>query len=101
MGCYQQRPVFAFTEERGPPVAMDLDGDFARRCLKLDRKRCGAPLRSNLLDEESSGICADRITEPGNAMGIVCTWNFSFMRHFRTNVAGRLPSCVSPEDGAA
>jgi len=31
--------ILAFTEERGRPVAMDLEGDFARRCLKLDRER--------------------------------------------------------------
>jgi short-subunit dehydrogenase len=41
---------FAFTEERGHPVGVDLDGDFARRCLKLDRERCAATVSLNLHD---------------------------------------------------
>jgi hypothetical protein len=42
--------IFVFTEERGRPVAMDLEGDFTRRCLKLNHERCGTLLRSNLQD---------------------------------------------------
>jgi hypothetical protein len=41
--------ILAFTEERRRPVAMDLDIS-PRRCLKLDRDHCGAPVHPSLQD---------------------------------------------------